>query len=429
MNNFWTVVGFTLRNKIRTKSFIVTTVIFAVILSIAVNIPYIISLFDSGGKIKNIGFIETQATEVSVPLQQYFEQLGEEGGLKLVGFPDNGSIGANEQALKQAIADDQISGYILFAQNEAGGFPTVTYKSESFMDGSTPGTITTALQAIKTEFVVQEAGLSPEQKAELLAPVKVETAQISVTTEGDGKTPQQRGLSMGFVYAMMIVLFMGIFITSQLIANEITAEKSSRVMEILVTSVSPLTQMFGKITGMFLVGIMQIGAYVIVFLINTLLPHNAEILESLNINFGDIDPMLYFYAVIFYLMGYFLFSTLFAAVGSIVSRTEDLAQALMPITMLAMAGFYIGIFGMTAPGAMIVKVASFIPFFAPFAMFLRVGLTSPALWEVLLSLALLGVTILILGWLSAKIYRTGVLMYGKRPSFKELRKAMKAFKV
>jgi len=94
-----------------------------------------------------------------------------------------------------------------------------------------------------------------------------------------------------------------------------------------------------------------------------------------------------------------------------------------------MIGFYIGIFGLANPGSTIVIVASYIPFFTPFIMFLRIGLTDPAIWEVALGFGILIVSILAAGWLSAKIYRTGVLMYGKRPSIKELIKAMKAYKI
>ncbi|MFC3341714.1 ABC transporter permease [Paenibacillus abyssi] len=413
----------------RTKSFLITTAIIAIILSIGVNLPYIISQFNKDEP-ANIGFIETNAPEVTGPLKAYYEGM-ENPGLKLISYPDTGSGEANEEALRQAIISGDIKGYILFESNEAVGFPKVFYKSEGLMDMGTSGTLSAALQTIKTDAVLQEAGLTEAQELLLRSPIEIETTQISLTDAavGEGKSADQQGLAMGFVYAMMILLFMGIFVTSQLIATEITAEKSSRVMEILVTSVSPLTQMFGKIFGMFLIGIMQIGVYVAVFVINVTLPHNVEMLEGLNINFADIDPSLYVFAVIFYLTGYFLYSTLFAAVGSIVSRTEDLAQALMPITFLSMGGFYIGIFGMTSPTATFVEITSFIPFFAPFAMFLRIGLTDPAFWEIALSLGLLVACILLFGWLSAKIYRTGVLMYGKRPSFKELRKAMKAYKV
>jgi len=425
-----TVVAFTLRNKLRTKAFIITTVIIALILSVGVNLPSIISQFKSD-KATNIGYIETAYPDVTAELTSYYGGM-EKPDLQLVPFPDAGSEEANEKALKAAIADKRIKGYLMFQENKKTGFPDVTYKSEALLDTGNSSSLSAALQHVKMSLILKGSNLTEEQRTALFSPVEIDTIQISATegagSIGDGKTDDERNLAMGLVYALIILLFMGTMITGQLIASEITAEKSSRVMEILITSVSPLKQMFGKIIGMLIVGLTQIAVYIAVFLINVNLPQNKDALADMNIDLSKIDPMLLVYAVIFYLLGYFLYATLFAAVGSIVSRTEDLGQAVMPITFLSLAGFYIGLFGMTQPDAAFVKVTSFIPFFTPFIMFLRLGLTDPAVWEVLLALGLLVAFILFFGWLSAKIYRTGVLMYGKRPSIKELRKAMKAYK-
>jgi ABC-2 type transport system permease protein len=430
LNNFLTVVSFTIRNKFRTKAFLITTIIIAIILSIGVNLPYIINQFQSD-KAANIGYVETAFPEVTSPLKAYYDNLDKQD-LKLVSYPDAGSPEANEKALKQAIADGKIKGYLEFKANKEINFPDLTYKSEDVMDMGKSGSLSAALQSIKMESVLKDANLTEQQKKTLFAPVEIGTVQISATggagSIGDGKTESERGVAMGLVYVLIVLLFMGVMITGQLIATEITAEKSSRVMEVLITSVSPLKQMFGKIVGMLFVGLSQIAIYVIVFLINVSLPHNVDQFKQMDINLGDVEPLMLVYAILFYLLGYFLFATLFAAVGSIVSRTEDLGQAVMPITLLSMAGFYIGIFGMTQPNTLFIKVCSFIPFFSPYIMFLRIGLSDPAVWEVALSLAILIASILLFGWLSAKIYRTGVLMYGKRPSFKELRKAMKAYK-
>jgi len=133
--------------------------------------------------------------------------------------------------------------------------------------------------------------------------------------------------------------------------------------------------------------------------------------------------------LVFYILGYFLYATLFAAIGSLVSRTEELGQAVMPITMLSLASFYIGIFSLSTPNSLLMKVSSFIPFVSPVSMIVRVGIGEPPVWEIALSLVVLAIAIFLFGWLSAKIYRTGVLLYGKRPTFKELRKAMKAYKI
>lgn len=429
MNNLGTVIGFTLRNKLRTKAFIVTSVIMIVIMSIVANIPYFISLM-SGNEMTKVGMI-SDTTGIPKQLESYFAAQ-KEASVRIVLNDDAGSVAANEEKFRKQMTDKQIDGYLLLTEDKQTGFPKAIYKSES-TNFSIQNDLQVALFTLKTGMVTKELGLTAEQVARINSPIELDSVQISLEqgagSVGTGKTPEQIALARGMVYVLIIVLFMGIMITGQLIATEITTEKSSRIMEVLITSVSPLTQMFGKIIGMFLVGIIQLSVFGIVALINLNLPHNAGALGNLGIDLSQLDTMLIVYAVVFYLLGYFLYATMFAAVGSLVSRTEDLGQAVMPITMLTMIGFYIGIFGLANPGSTIVIVTSYIPFFTPFIMFLRIGLTDPAIWEVALGFGILIVSILAAGWLSAKIYRTGVLMYGKRPSIKELIKAMKAYKI
>ncbi|MNV68340.1 ABC-2 family transporter protein [compost metagenome] len=162
---------------------------------------------------------------------------------------------------------------------------------------------------------------------------------------------------------------------------------------------------------------------------NLLLPHNADVLKDFNLDLGQLSVSLLVYGLILYILGYFLYALMYAAVGSIVSRTEDLGQAVMPIMMLGFVNFYVPLFSISAPNTMLVKVASYVPFTSPLSMLLRIGVGDVAFWEIALSLLILLVTCFGMGWLAAKIYRTGVLMYGKRPSIKELRKAMKAYKI
>ncbi|MNW50145.1 ABC-2 family transporter protein [compost metagenome] len=152
-------------------------------------------------------------------------------------------------------------------------------------------------------------------------------------------------------------------------------------------------------------------------------------LAEFDLNLSQINLEVLILGLVFYVLGYFLYATLFAAVGSLVSRTEELGQAVMPITMISLVAFYIGIFSMGAPNSLLLKVCSYIPFISPVSTIIRIGLGDTPTWEIVLSLLILVLAIFVFGWLSAKIYRTGVLLYGKRPTFKELRKAMKAYKI
>ncbi len=290
-----------------------------------------------------------------------------------------------------------------------------------------------ALQNVKTAMIAKDA-LTAEQIAALNKPVSLDSLDLSEEAKANagGDTEKERNqkiMNYVTVYFLMILFFSSNMMTGNMIAAEVTAEKSSRIMEILITSVKPLNQMFGKIIGIFLVGLVQIAVFGVVVVANLMLPNNVGMLQEFHLSLTDLNISVLLYGLAFYIVGYFLFAVLYAAVGSIVSRTEELGQAVMPITMLGLAAFYIGIFSISSPGTMLIKVTSFIPFTAPTAMLVRIGMGTVPTWQILISLALLVVSIIVFGWLSAKIYRTGVLMYGKRPSFKELRKAMKAYKI
>ncbi len=426
MNNLSSVLQFTIRNKFRSKAFIITTIILALIVSIGVNVPFLITLFQSD-KATNIGMLADTAN-VGEQLKVYYD-AEEKKDINLIIYPSEGSAETDEVMLKGKISEGEIEGYLIASEELSFGFPIITYHSEDTMDFGTINKLQNGLQQVKLGMVVQDLGLSKDQLTTLSSPVQIEKVQISTTGEvGGGKSEEQIAVASVMVYVLIILLFMAVMISGQLIATEITAEKSSRVMEILITSVSPLTQMFGKIIGMFTVALSQIVLLGAAVAVNLSFPHNQDALKELDINLSDIDPMLFTYAILFFLTGYFLYSTMFAAVGSIVSRTEDLGQAILPITMLTMVGYLIAIYGIQDPNSTLVYVTSFVPFFSPFIMFLRIGTTEPAMWEVVLSFALLIVTILVIGWLAAKIYRAGVLMYGKRPSLKELVRAMRAYK-
>jgi ABC-2 type transport system permease protein len=426
MNNLTSVLKFTIGNKFRSKSFIISTILLAVLVTVGVNIPYLITLFQSD-KPMNIGML-AEGTNVGEQLKVYYD-ASEKKEVNLTIYPNVGSLEDNELAMKERIIEGEIEGYLIATEKLSFGFPVITYKSEDTMDYGTLNKLRNGLQQVKMSMVVQDLKLSKDQVDTISAPVQIDKVQISTTGGAtEGKSEEQIAAASGMVYVLIVLLFMFVMISGQLIATEITAEKSSRVMEILITSVAPLTQMFGKIIGMIIVALSQIAILVAAVVINLSLPHNRTAITEMNINLSNIEPMLLVYAFIYFLTGFFLYATMFAAVGSIVSRTEDLGQAILPITMLTMAGYFIAIFGISDPNSTLVQVTSFIPFFSPFIMFLRLGTTDPAMWEVVLSFAILILTILGIGWLAAKIYRVGVLMYGKRPSFKELLKAMRAYK-
>ncbi|MFD1177413.1 ABC transporter permease [Paenibacillus puldeungensis] len=431
MNKLGTVIGFTFLNKVRTKSFIVTTLVLALLVTIGLHVPYFIKAFSGGDDAPTkIGLVYTGQPELAESLKAYTEKQKESVNFSLVDYKQ-----ADEETFKKDLEAGKIDGYLQFASSKDEAFPTVTYTSKSASMGMGLQTsVQAALQSVKAEFITK-GSLSDAQIAALNAPVQIDSVKAVPKADGNksgdsGKESQKPSvINYVVVYILVILFFMTITMTGNMIAAEVTAEKSSRVMEILITSVSPLAQMFGKILGMFFIGLLQIFVFAGVVFINISLPYNKAVLADFQLDLSQLSIEVLIFGLVFYVLGYFLYATLFAAIGSLVSRTEELGQATVPVTMFSLVAFYIGIFSMQAPDSILMKVSSFIPFVSPVSMIVRVGMGNPPAWEIILSLLVLGASIVLFGWLSAKIYRTGVLLYGKRPTMKELRKAMKAYKI
>jgi len=409
----------------------VTTIVLALLISIGLNVPYFITLFN-GGSIGgasssnpvNIGLLSTGQPEVSEKLESFSAAQGDQA-YRLIASGDK-----DEAALAADVEAGLTDGYLKFEAVAGQEFPQPILYSAEDVSPQIIASIEAALQSVKLDVVVKDI-LTAEQKELITTPVKL--TEQSLSTDGSGAGAESEGamspINYIVVYLLIILLFTSTMMTGNMIASEITAEKSSRIMEILITSVSPLSQMFGKIIGIFMVGMLQIGIFGAVVAGNILLPHNRAVLGDFNMNLNDVNIAVIVYGLIFYILGYFLYAVLFAAIGSMVSRTEELGQAVLPITMLSLVSFYIAIFSISTPNILLLKIASFIPFTSPTAILVRIGAGVAPTWEILTSLAILIASIIIFGWLAAKIYRTGVLMYGKRPTFKELFKAMKAYKI
>lgn len=425
MNSIWTVIRFTFGQRMRSKAFIISTLLLVVLMSIVANLPNLIQSFSSN-KPSVIGVFPDQQN-VSGQLKNYF-QSNPDDNIQITLLPDQGSVQKNGDYGKQQLSDKQLKGYVLTKPgSNADSFPSFVYESK---DSTSPGIMSSlknGLQHIKTEMAVQDAGLTANQQTRLFAPVTLSQLQISLSGTGHTRSASQIKLAYALVYVLLLLLYIGVLGSGNMVAMEITSEKSSRVMELLISSISPLKQMFGKIIGIGMVGLTQMLVFIIIGIINVNANKGSSAIKALHINLSDIQSSLVLYFVVFYICGYFIYATMYAAVGSIVSRTEDVGQAMMPLTLLVVAGFMIAMFGLQAPTAPFITVMSFIPIFTPLIMFLRIGMASPPAWQIAIGIVEMLLAVVGLAWVAAKIYRTGVLMYGKRPSFKELRKAMRNF--
>lgn len=234
--------------------------------------------------------------------------------------------------------------------------------------------------------------------------------------------------AIGMIFTIIIYMF--IFVYGAMVMQGVLEEKTNRIVEVIVSSVKPFQFMMGKIIGIGLVGLTQFFLWVILVMMIGTIGGSAtasdlsgvqkifSLLSSINI----VEIISYF--IIYFIGGYMIYASLFAAIGSMVNSHEDTQQFMLPVTLLILFSLYAGIYSINNPNGPLAFWASMIPLSSPIVMMVRLPFDVP-LWEKLLSIALLFITVFLMVKLSAKIYRTGILMYGKKPTMKEVWKWLK----
>ncbi|CAN5267948.1 hypothetical protein BH24CHL10_BH24CHL10_13430 [soil metagenome] len=239
--------------------------------------------------------------------------------------------------------------------------------------------------------------------------------------------PDEFGGAFILAYALVILTFMAILTYGNWVAQSVAEEKSGRVMELLITAATPRQLLTGKVLGSGAAGLTQYLAIVAAAIIGFVA--NAPISESLGvsgqspISLPDLNAWMLLAFGAFFLLGFVLYSTLYAAAGSMVSRIEDVQQAVGPLIFLSMAGYFASFTGLNDPDAGWVGVLSFVPFFSPYLMPARMLLTSVGSGEILVALAILAVTLIAAMLFASRIYSAGVLMYGQRVGLRTIWRA------
>ncbi|WOV86573.1 ABC transporter permease [Sporosarcina oncorhynchi] len=411
MREFWIIFKHAFLSKAKTKSFVITTAIMIAGIFLFANISKIIDTVQTmtgGGDDEQVLYVVDESG-----------QLADRLTLQLSGMKVEQSSESKE-ALIEKLTSEEIDSVLTLAVDSQGVIEA-EYTTMSLMDFAIPMQIQEALQSIQTEMKAEELSLNGEQVQTLFTPIQFEQKNVSPSAKSEDELNQARVL----VYVLMFVIYLSVIMYSSMIAMDVANEKSSRVMEILISSVSPVKHMFAKVLGIGSLGIVQILIYGLAGFV-ALKTSATEVPGGFGdfFSFSDLNVGTLIYAAVFFLLGYFLYATLAALLGSLVSRVEDVQQMIMPMTLLIVAAFIIAMTGLGNPEIGYLKYASYFPFFAPLVMFLRVGMLDLPMWEPLLSIAIMLVTIFVLGWFGARVYKGGVLMYGPSRSLKDIKKAI-----
>ncbi|KZE76618.1 ABC transporter permease [Myroides marinus] len=422
--------------KVRNKSFIVMTFVSPILF--VVLTAFIAYLSSMKGDVKKIA-------------------IHDESGLFVKQFESNEAFDYQDLSavdlniLKEGVKEEKYEGILFIPKSEDVNDyqKNVTYISNDSPSLSFVSKVELLLEDKITHINLEKSGID-------LAVIDRAKANVNLSlVKADGEATV-KGLNeikiiIGGLFGYFIMMF--IIIYGNMVMRSVIEEKTNRIIEIIISSVKPFQLMMGKIVGTSMAGLLQfiiwgvVGA-VLLTIASSVLGINAmpgagaaeavqatggmisnEVMIDVQNYVSEILSLplisLFVYFIIFFIGGYFLYSSLYAAIGAAVDNETDTQQFLLPILLPLMLGVYIGFFTvMKDPHGTVATVFSMIPFTSPIVMLMRIPFGVP-LWEVLLSITILFSTFIVVVWIAAKIYRIGVLMYGKRPSWKELYKWLK----
>ncbi|MDR3238695.1 MAG: ABC transporter permease [Clostridiales bacterium] len=265
-----------------------------------------------------------------------------------------------------------------------------------------------------------------EETARGFRSFKPESRVLAVNADG-GDGDRQRYMSSAAVsYALEFILYFALILYGQYIVISVVREKSTKTMELLITSAKPVWLMIGKVVGVGLAGLTQLTATITLAAVSLAVNGAARknITGLVEETAFELPPHIIIFLFVFFVLGFFIYAFLYAGFASTASRMEDANSIAAFPMMLVVAAFMVSIFGMSNPGALFVKIISYIPLFTPMVMFMRICLETAALWEAVVGALLCLAAAAGLGVLSAKIYRLGTLMYGKPPKISEIWKML-----
>ena len=406
MKDLKTVIGFTIKDMVKRKSFIISTIIILLLIIIGFNIPNIMNLFNNGDDSTS-----NKKLLIVDNLNLFQGTLNSLNEMNLGYSIETTNENLNFDNIKQKIENKEIDEAILIEKIENQEKYKLRYIVEDMtMITSMPEDLLNSINSIYTNLQISKLGLTEEQLQTL-------TPNFEYSVE---QTQEQKVSGNVMVIMLLsLVLFYAIYFCAYQVSSSITTEKTSKIMETLVTSTTPKTIVLGKTIGIGIVGLLQVALFVTIALVSAKLFLEPGLLESV-LDMSKMTPYLAIVTIIYFILGYFAYALLYALTGSTVGKPEDIQSANTPVAILAVIGFYLSYFTMMNPTSDLNLFASMFPISSPFCMPFRIMMGIASTGEVIISIAILVITILIIAKVAIKIYSNVILNYGTKMSFKDI---------
>ena len=405
MQQFFTVFKYEFKKIVLSKGYLISTGIMAIILAGVFFLPQLISdlkLFNSDNNTP-VALIKTDYAKSDTLVQTIHAALPDYE----VKLTDK----STEEA-KQEVIDDKAK---FFIEANHDLTEVTEYSKIGFSEASTREvqSIDAIVKNLRQSDLLAEQNLAPSTIAKVLNPdVKINLETVN----------KNGAASVIYTFVLIYALYMAITFYGSHVMNSVVTEKTSRAMEVLATSVKPNALLFGKIISTSLAGLIQIAAIIIEAFICVKISSVNNPDFPVNQIISNIPTQILVYMLIFFLLGFLIYSFLYGAFASTVSKIDELSSAIMPVQIIIVFTFIAIMSAINSGNAdtPFNVFLSYFPFTAPMMMFTRAIISNVSTLEIILSILVLIVSTYFIGWLSARIYRVGILMYGEKPNFIKL---------
>lgn len=411
--------------RVRTKSFILSTLLTPLAFIVFLAIVVIVTISD-GEVTKTVGVVDNTGV-----LYERLEAIDDQR------YQDISDIEID--SIRSSVLAGNLDGYIILNDEfiNLTESPTLVYGGSgglSFIES-----VEDHLREVVREEQLARSNVSDEVRE--IFESRPQLKSLKLTDEGEEEDNAVFGAAFGFILGLLI--FVGVFGYGALLMRSVIEEKTNRIVEVIASSVKPIELMFGKLFGILSVALTQFGVWILSYVGLSILaaPVAGIILEAQMKNLPPeaaaaanpafdpasleqfiVDPSIFIYFFLFFFVGFLIYSGIFAAIGSAVDSEQDTQQFMIPVMIPIFIGYFLNLRVMENPDSTVAVVASLFPLTAPINMISRIAATEVPIWQIGLSLLLMIGTFAGLMWIAAKIYRVGILMYGKKPSYKELAK-------
>ena len=411
MRKVWVVIRREFVERIRTRWFWVMALLGPLFFAAVFVLPTVLA---SRGGVRQIVVVDATTGPVGARITHL---LNDSPMFRAQRVPASGEV---VDSLTTEVEQKRLGGFLIVT-DAAADSGKAEYRGSNVSGFATVGALERTIGEVVSAVRLEREGVDPRVVARARIPVRLETKKIA----GGKTTGETAAQSFSLAYFMGIILYTAILLYGIKVMSSVLEEKTTRIVEVLVSSLRPFQLMLGKVLGVGAVSIFQ-------FLIwgvsaRLLFTHRPAFLTGRDVGEADqifqvphVSGATAAVFITYFLGGFFLYSAMFAAVGAISSSEQEARQAQQPISWLLVLSF-VSMFGMlNDPGSAFAITLSLIPFSSPIAMPVRWAAGNLPTYEVALSLAILGVSIVVVTWIAARIYRVGMLMTGKRPNLREL---------